>query len=173
MKTILVTGPIGSGKSEVCRYIASKGYPVYDCDSRTKLLYENVPGLKRRIEEALEIEWSGISVIFRDAERRRKLEDIVYPLLVDDILSWKRESDSPVIFIESAIALDKPQLDGLYDEVLLVTADLQTRIARNPKAVERNGLQSFDEDMIDYRIYNDSTLESLHNKTDELLCKLI
>ena len=49
MKTFLVTGPIGSGKSEVCRYLASKGYPVYDCDSRTKGLYESVPGLKSRI----------------------------------------------------------------------------------------------------------------------------
>ena len=27
MTTVLVTGPIGSGKSTACRYFASKGYP--------------------------------------------------------------------------------------------------------------------------------------------------
>ena len=174
MKTILVTGPIGSGKSEVCRYLASKGFPVYDCDSRTKLLYENVPDLKGRIEDALGIKWSEIGVIFTDASRRERLESIVYPLLVEDIREWKEaNASSRLLFVESAIALDKPQLDGLYDEVLLVTARLQTRIARNPKAVERDALQSFDDDKIDYRLENDSSVESLHKKTDELLCKLI
>lgn len=34
---IIVTGGIGSGKSEVCRMIASEyGFPVYDADSRVK-----------------------------------------------------------------------------------------------------------------------------------------
>ena len=37
-QTILVTGPIGSGKSAACSYLASLDYPVYDCDSRTKML---------------------------------------------------------------------------------------------------------------------------------------
>ena len=39
MRTVLVTGPIGSGKSEACRYLASLDFPVYECDARTKLLY--------------------------------------------------------------------------------------------------------------------------------------
>ena len=38
MKTVLVTGLIGAGKSELCSLLAAKGYPVYDSDSRTKAL---------------------------------------------------------------------------------------------------------------------------------------
>ena len=82
MKTFLVTGPIGSGKSAVCEYLASRGNPVYDCDSRTKMLYSLVPGLKCSIEQALDISWDNISVIFTDEAKRRKLESIVYPLLL-------------------------------------------------------------------------------------------
>ena len=50
MRTILVTGGIASGKSEVCAHLQAKGYPVYDCDSRTKGLYATVPGLPHLLE---------------------------------------------------------------------------------------------------------------------------
>lgn len=173
MKTVLVTGPIGSGKSEVCRYLKSKGYPVYDCDSRTKSLYDSVPGLKARIEKALEISWDNIGVIFTDRHKRELLESIVYPLVVQDIIAWKSGLESDLAFIESAIAMEKHDFDSLYDEVLMVTADCQIRKARNPKVAQRDGLQSFDLSKVTYMIENDSTLEELHKKTDKILCKLI
>lgn len=173
MKTILVTGPIGSGKSEVCRYISSRGLPVFDCDSRTKRLYSTVPGLKCRIEEALGIRWEDIGIIFTDRERRERLESIVYPYLVEDLISWKEAQDSELAFVESAIALDKPQFDGLYDAVLLVRADYARRLGRNPKVAGRDALQDFDLSRADYVIENDSTKEELYSKTDKLLCRLI
>ena len=51
--TLVVTGGIGSGKSLVCSMFADKGIPVYDSDSRTKSLYDSVPGLSARISSAL------------------------------------------------------------------------------------------------------------------------
>jgi dephospho-CoA kinase len=173
MTTVLVTGPIGSGKSEVCRYLADKGYPVYDCDSRTKALYDTVPGLREKIEAALEIEWKDIGVIFTDTHRRLQLESIVYPLVVEDILKWKASLEGELAFIESAIALDKRQFDSLYDKVLMVTAPEELRVGRNPHAALRGALQSFDPERISYTIENDSTIEELHLKTDKLLCRLI
>lgn len=173
MKTVLITGPIGSGKSEVRRYLESEGFPVYDCDSRTKDLYESVPGLKAEIEESLGISWSQIGVIFTDAARRRKLEGIVYPLVVSDILEWKSALVSRLAFIESAVAMDKHEFDGLYDEVLLVEAPASVRLERNPKAAQRDSLQSFDRARVSYIIENDLTIEELHKKTDQILCRLI
>ena len=173
MKTFLVTGPIGSGKSEVCRYLASKGYPVYDCDSRTKGLYESVPGLKSRIETALGIDWSEIGIIFSDSRRREILERIVFPLVAEDIRAWKSGLDSRLAFIESAIATEKKEFDGLYDGVLLVTADYGLRRGRNPKAAQRDSLQTFDLTGADWVLENDSTIEELHLKTDDILCRLI
>ena len=173
MKTFLVTGPIGSGKSEVCRYLASKGYPVYDCDSRTKGLYESVPGLKSRIATALSIDWSEIGIIFSDSRRREILERIVFPLVAEDIRAWKSGLDSRLAFIESAIATEKKEFDGLYDGVLLVTADYSLRSGRNPKAAQRDSLQTFDLPGADWVLENDSTIEELHLKTDDILCRLI
>lgn len=172
MKTILVTGAIGSGKSEVCRYLASKGYPVYDCDSRTKGLYESVPGLKAGIEEALGVPFSGISVIFKDDAKRKTLEGIVYPLVREDFISWRSSLQSDLVFFESALALGNPLFDDLYDGVLLVEADLGTRALRNPKVIERDNLQSFDRTKVDYVINNGSTIAALHRKVNLYLKSL-
>ena len=64
MTTVLVTGPIGGGKSTVCRILELAGYPVYDCDARCKALYDTVPGLKEQIEKELEIPFRELGRIF-------------------------------------------------------------------------------------------------------------
>lgn len=168
MKTILVTGPIGSGKSAVCRYLAGKGYPVYDSDSRAKALYEEVPGLKQTIESELGIPFSELHLIFTDAEKRKKLEDILYPLVAADIAEWKSTLDAPLALIESANALGRPLFDSLYDKVILVTAPYHTRVGRNPKTAMRNSIQSFDESLADWVIVNDGTKHELFEKIDRL-----
>ena len=173
MKTILVTGPIGSGKSEACRYLAALGFPVYDCDSRTKMLYSLVPGLKCSIEERLSLPWARIGEVFADPGKLRTLEEMVYPYVGGDLRDWKSAQTAPLLFVESAIALDKPQFDGLYDEVVLVTAPYDVRVQRNPKAAQRDALQAFDPARIDHTVDNGTTLEELQLKIRQLICKLI
>ena len=169
MKTVLVTGAIGSGKSEVCRYLSSLGYPVYDSDSRTKALYDNVPGLKSRIEDALGVPFAEIGIIFSDAEKREALERIVYPLVFEDFTAWREAQDSGPVFLESALMLQKPQFDSLYDEVWLVRAPRGIRAERNPKVLQRDSLQHFDLSRVDRIIDNDNTIEKLHNKIDRIM----
>ena len=171
MKTILVTGPIGSGKSEVCRILSSEGYAVYDADSRTKALYGKVPGLKQRIEEELGIPFSELGIIFRDEARRQKLEDIVYPLVLKDMRDWIESCKNDgayrrnCVFIESAVALSKPIFDDIYDEIWMVDAPLELRKLRNPNAAERDGLQNFPSNAkISRIIKNDSSLDNLYKQ---------
>ena len=173
MTTVLVTGPIGSGKSAVCRHLQARGYAVYDCDSRCKALYDEVPGLKARLEQELGIPFTELRRIFVDDVLREKLESIVYPLLVKDLQAWKASLDGDLSFIESAVALGKPCFDGLYDKVLLVTAPRGVRESRNPEVARRDALQTFDASKADYTITNAGSIESLHCKTDKLLKKLI
>ena len=169
MKTVLITGAIGSGKSEVCRYLAAKGYPVYDSDSRTKALYDSVPGLKDRIEEALGVPFDRIGIIFSDPGKRSALEAIVYPLVAQDFSDWRASMASDTVFLESALMLDKRQFDGLYDEVWLVRAPLELRAGRNPKARERDQLQKFDLSRVDRIIDNETTIDNLHSKIDRIM----
>ena len=173
MRTILVTGPIGSGKSEVCRYLASLDFPVYECDARTKMLYSLVPGLKCSIVERLGLPWSEIGRVFSEPDKLRTLEEMVYPHVLEDLKAWKAAQKSPLLFVESAIALDNPQFDGLYDKVLLVTAPYELRVQRNPKAAERDALQTFDPARIDWTLENEGTKEELNIKIRQLICKLI
>jgi len=173
MRTILVTGPIGSGKSAACRYLASLDFPVYECDARTKMLYSLVPGLKCSIEERLDLPWARIGEVFSDPGKLQTLEEMVYPYVVEDLKAWKAAQTAPLLFVESAIALDKPQFDGLWDRVLLVTAPYELRVQRNPKAAERDALQAFDPARIDFTVDNGGTLEELQFKIRQLICKLI
>ena len=169
MTTVLVTGPIGGGKSTVCLRLQEKGFPVYDCDSRCKALYDSVPGLKARIESELGIPFAELGRIFTDASLREKLEALVYPLLVRDIEEWKSAQTAEFAFIESAIAMEKPAFRHLWDKVLLVTAGRSFRIRRNPKVAERDGIQHFDPSKTDYTITNDSDIGSLYDKVDIFL----
>lgn len=172
-RTVLVTGPIGGGKSETCRYLAELGFPVYECDARTKMLYSLVPGLKCSIEERLDLPWARIGEVFAAPEKLAVLESMVYPYVLADLRSWKAAQRAPLLFVESAVALGKPQFDGEYDRVLMVTAPLALRLARNPEASVRDALQSFDPARIDLTVENGGTIEELHFKIRQLICKLI
>ena len=169
MTTVLVTGPIGGGKSTVCRILELADYPVYDCDARCKALYDEVPGLRKQIEKELEIPFRELGRIFCNNALREKLEAIVYPLLIKDIEAWKASQSAQLVFIESAVALEKPAFHALWDKVLMVTAPLEQRLSRNPRTAERDALQHFDNKLIDYTICNDSDLVSLHSKVDNFL----
>ena len=98
---------------------------------------------------------------------------MVYPYVVEDLKAWKARQTAPLLFVESAIALDKAAFDGLYDEVLLVTAPKEVRAQRNPKVAERDALQSFDPARIHYTVENTGTQEELYIKIRQLICKLI
>ena len=170
MTAVLVTGPIGSGKSTACRYLESKGYPVYDCDSRCKRLYVEVPFLKERIEQELGIPFGELRRIFEDEQLRGKLEALVYPLLVEDLKRWKSSNeDSPLLFIESAIALDKPCFYGLWDRVLMINARRSLRMKRNSDSQQRDAVQSFDRSKMDVIIRNDGSREALYKQLDDYL----
>jgi len=170
MKTILVTGGIASGKSEVCRYLTGKGFPVYDSDSRTKALYDNVPGLKSRVEVAIGVPFKQIGIIFEDASRREALEAVVYPEVLKDFLAWRERQSGDAVFFESAIALEKPIFGDLWDEVWLVRAPIALRKARNPRTAERVSSQmDVDASQADVVIDNDSSIDALHEKVDKIL----
>ena len=147
-QTVIVTGLIGSGKSAVCAQFAAQGIPVYNCDERTKALYDRCPELVSRLEKALGKPLRGAdgrldrgalsSAIFSCEAARKQVEDIVYPQVLRDFKRWRaRQKGSPFVAMESAIILSKPVFDGLASAVVLVTAPEELRLAR---VRERDGL---------------------------------
>ena len=147
MRTVIVTGGIGSGKSAVCALLRKRGIPVYDSDSRVKELYKSRRSLVPRLEKALgcplrqadgTLDKARLSaLIFSDEGARETLESIVYPILLKDFQRWRSRQEAPFVVLESAIILSKPIFDGLADAVVLVDAPQELRIRR---VMERDGV---------------------------------
>jgi len=123
MKTIVVTGLIGSGKSLACRILEKNGIPVYDSDSRVKALYGLRPDLKELV----------VPEIFNYPDKLEKLENAVYPVLLEDFGLWKTEMEKKghnTVAFESAILLQKKAFDDFGDYVILIDAPEDLRIKR-------------------------------------------
>lgn len=145
MKTIAITGGIGSGKTVVSNILRASGYPVYDCDERAKILTAISPEIKKGLisifgeniygEEGLNKKLLA-ERLFADAQTRTSVNSIIHPVVFADFDRWRSEQNSDTVFIESAI-LYESRLDKFVDEVWCVTAPQEVRIARVEK---RNGM---------------------------------
>ena len=198
MRSILVTGGIGSGKSAVCNLLKERGIPVYECDARTKGLYESVPTLVPQLEEALgsplrkadgTLDKERLaSLIFSDSKARETLEGIVYPLALEDYQSWLSRQEAPFVIIESALMLSKPLFDGIYDAAVLVDAPVEVRLERvlhrsntsREDILHRMEAQSFPPEKVDVVLPNEGTKEELKAAVEHLffdensyLCKIL
>lgn len=199
MKTVIVTGLIGSGKSAVCALLEQRGIPVYNADERTKRLYDRRPSLVGRLEKALgsalrradgSLDRQALaSAIFSDDSARETLEGIVYPLVLQDFKRWRsRQEEAPFVVLESAVILSKPQFDGLADAAVLVTAPEEVRLRR---VMARDGLpeeavrarmsaQQVPMDKVDVTLSNAGDIQDLSRAVEQVffdnnsyICKII
>lgn len=140
-KIIVVTGGIGSGKSEFCRVLERKyGLPVYDADSRAKKLYNSHPTLLNDIEAVLGAELRDsegrfvpkklAGLIFQDAGALAAVENLLFPALMDDFEAWEEEQQSDTVIFESATILEKRQFTDFGDYVVLIDAPYLLRLER-------------------------------------------
>jgi dephospho-CoA kinase len=153
MKKIAITGGIGSGKSYVCDYILSKGYPVFNSDHRAKELMVSDKKLKDSIESLLGIESYLIdehrglqlnnefisSRIFTRSELKIQLEQLVHPAVRKDFEHWALAQKSNLVFQESALILATEYYQH-FDAIVLISAPLEMRIER---ILQRDGLDRY------------------------------
>ena len=192
MKTVILTGGMGSGKSAVCRYLSSRGVPVYDSDARTKTLYDRDPSLVLKMEEVLQVSLRDpegrldrcrlAGIIFSDPVAKSLVESVVHPAVLDDFKRWKRwhrpkgwrYGTVPFVVLESAILLSCPVFDGVGDKVVLVDAPEALRVERAVRrdgstpeaALQRIRQQTFDLSRVDAVLLNDGALEDLPARVD-------
>lgn len=144
MKTLAITGGIGSGKSYIVNMFSAMGIPLYDTDRRAKELYHESEPLLHSLKAILGgdiVDRDGnldkkrmSSLIFGDPSLLEKVESVVHPAVVEDFIEWRErvkcELHPPFVVIESAIFFEKPILHPLADKVLVVTAPLEVRVRR-------------------------------------------
>ena len=103
---------------------------------------------------------------FNDKEAIKQVNGIVHPAVTRDFMEWCSAQRRPLLFFESAI-LFEAKLENLFDYIILITTDLETRVERvisrdsttREKVIERINNQMPDEikqTKSDFVIYNNN-----------------
>ncbi|MFV0211147.1 dephospho-CoA kinase [Empedobacter falsenii] len=186
-----ITGGIGSGKSTAAKFFEELGIPVYNSDTRAKLIQNENSEVKAKIiaafgEEAYDE--NGLNKaylskqVFQDNEKLKVLNSIVHPAVFKDFEAWKIALKADIIMKEAAILIES----GSYkdcDLVISVMVDKEKRIART---MERDGLtredilarinhQISDEERIaksDFIIDNNGDLAHLKSEVEQTFIKI-
>lgn len=133
-----VTGGIGSGKSVVSKILTTLGYPVYDSDSRAKLVMSSSDLLKRELIACFgehiypqgTLDRAALAaIVFTNPEALLQLNALVHPAVRADFVAWCSEQQASHLFIESAI-LFEAHFDREVDQTWCVVAPNQCRIER-------------------------------------------
>ena len=149
MKIIGLTGGIGSGKSTISKEFKSNSIPVYDSDTRAKILMNSSKDLKVKL-----IEFFGSStytngfinkkyisnLIFNDSSALNKINSIVHPEVFNDFMNWKSRLNNDFVIYESALIFES----GSYksnDYNILVISDINKRIER---VIKRDNIEKND-----------------------------
>lgn len=180
---VAIIGNIGSGKSTVARYIASKGRVVLDCDVIAKeVMSDSI--IKAQIAKALGVSERIVGdkealsqAIFGDENKRNALNSIVHnavKIRLIELASGQEET-----FVEVSVYVGSV-LEGFFDKVIGVVCDEFIRIervmARSGYSLERTktiiAAQPSDETisrLSDWTINNQCSTEELYRQIDKVL----
>ena len=187
-RIIGLTGGIGSGKSTVATYIASKGIPVYIADEEAKKLMDS-----KRISTKIQAVFSEnilsdngkldrkkiAAIVFNSPEILSELNAIVHPEVKSHFSKWlKKHKNAPFVIKEVAILFETGG-NTACDKVILITAPQEIRIERAMKrdntdrtsVLNRIKNQLPEEEKIqksDFVVYN-IELQSTFNEVDKIL----
>lgn len=176
-KVIGLTGGVASGKSTVSRFLDDFGANIIDVDKvghdillRPEVVeiigntFENV------IKDSVVSRQALGSIVFSNKEKLDELNNIMYPLMKEEIL--RRISDG-INIVDMAILFESG-FDLICDEVIVVHSTVKNQI-------ERMEMRGYDEDKINgilasqmdpllkvkrasYVIHNDESIDVLHRK---------
>ena len=186
-----LTGGIASGKSTVSKYLAEKGFKVYDADKIAK----NISEEKYVQEEIITTFGDKIldkngnvdrkklkEIVFENKDKLEKLNGIIHPKVIDFYKKLKEKNTNEVIIFDVPLLFESG-LDKICDKILVVISDYEVQLDR---IVERDKIdrelaskivkaQLSNEERIkkaDVVIENNSNLEDLFEKV-ERFCEMI
>ena len=172
-----ITGGIGAGKSLVSSLFSLLQVPIYEADSRAKILMQSDERLKSQITEVLgtksynldgELDRNYVAQqVFSDRFLLAKINGLVHPCVADEYKTWHARQTYPYTLEEAALLYES----GAYlhmDAVIHVQSSENLRIKRvmerdavnREQVIARMQNQWPDERrrmMADFTIINDGT----------------
>ena len=142
VKVIGITGSIAVGKSTVTRYLLMHGYQVLDADKISKealnvgtACYNKVVSLFNCVNDDLTIDRKALgAIVFSDALKKKQLEDIIHPHVLETLNKGIKECEDELIFLDIPL-LFEAKLEYLCDKIIVVYVDENTQMHR---LMERN-----------------------------------
>jgi dephospho-CoA kinase len=135
-----LTGGIGSGKSTVSALLAARGALLVDADRIAReVVAPGTPGLAAVVEafgaEVLADDGTLdrpalAAVVFADQAARRRLDAIIHPLVRARTVELVEAAPPDAVLVNDVPLLVETGQAGSYDLVLVVEADVETRVAR-------------------------------------------
>lgn len=152
-KTIGLTGSVATGKSTVSNMIQQAGIPLVDADiAARKVVEPGTEGLKEIVayfgEEILLADGTlnraklG-EIIFKDKEKREKLNEITHPRVKDYMLEARERFfrvGEELVFFDIPLLFES-HLESLVDQIVVVWTTPETELKR---LMERNNLTKED-----------------------------
>ncbi|EAC8464012.1 dephospho-CoA kinase [Listeria monocytogenes] len=152
-KTIGLTGSVATGKSTVSNMIQQAGIPLVDADiAARKVVEPGTEGLKEIVayfgEEILLADGTlnraklG-EIIFKDKEKREKLNEITHPRVKDYMLEARERffgAGEELVFFDIPLLFES-HLESLVDQIVVVWTTPETELKR---LMERNNLTKED-----------------------------
>ena len=187
-RIIGLTGGIGSGKSTVANYIASKGIPVYIADEEAKKIMERTD-VKHNIQNLFPqfvlnddntLNRNKIAeFVFSNPDKLKLLNAIVHPAVKNDFSNWMKEHKDASFVIKEVAILFETGGHKDCDKVILITAPEDVRIERAMKrdnsskesvlARIKNQLPEADKIKLSDFVVENTNLETTLLKIDEIL----
>ena len=186
-----LTGGIASGKSTVSKYLAEKGFNIYDADKIAKDISE-----KKSVQEEIistfgnkildkngNIDRKKLKeIVFENKEKLEKLNDIIHPKVINFYKELKEKNTDEVIIFDVPLLFESG-IDKFCNKILVIISDYEVQLNR---IVERDKInrelaekiiksQLSNEERIkkaDVVIENNSNLEDLFKKV-ERFCETI
>ena len=133
-----IIGGVGSGKSAVLNYFQNKyTADVIEADKVTKELMEEGSPIYEKVKKEFPeaFDENGLNrnalaeIVFNDAIKLDKLNNITHPATIDEIFKRISQSNAKYILVETALIIDTVGED-ICDELWFVYCDKKERVRR-------------------------------------------
>jgi len=192
-----ITGGVGSGKTVVSRHLGSLGCHVIDADGIARHLVDQHTDIQNQLKHAFGSQVFDTSgklkrrelgkIVFQDSNKLKKLNQIIQPILIEKIKNqisiFQKRNQGMIIVVDMAIIFEA-EVDDLFDNIVVVNTPEDKRIKwlsknRNWSVSEiQQRMHSqfkiqYKKNRADFIVENESTMDDLRIKTEELFQNII